>query len=60
MREWVRAVRKEERVDEVIPVLTRDGGAAIEETTENADMLAGRLEFLAERILVDYDDDLSR
>ena len=50
---WVQAVRNGEPVDEVIPVLTRDGGAVLEETAENAEMLAGRLEFLGEAILSD-------
>jgi hypothetical protein len=59
MTVWVHAVREGESVDEVIPVLTRDGGAVVEETAENAEMLAGRLEFLEERILSDYRDDLS-
>jgi hypothetical protein len=59
MSEWVRAVRNGDPVDDVIPVLARGGSEVVDETVENADMLAGRLDFLAERILSEYSADLS-
>lgn len=59
MGEWVKAAQAGEPVDELIPVLTHGSAEDIPPTAENAEMLASRLEFVEERILSSYRNDLS-
>lgn len=51
MEQWVKAVREDKSVEELIPV-------NVPPTLEYADMLGSRLEFLDQRILSDYAEDL--
>ena len=53
MSEWVSAVENGESVAALIPV-------NVKSTLENADKIKTRLNFLDERILIDYKDDLRR
>lgn len=51
MLEWVDAAQKGKSVSELIPV-------NVPATKENGDMLKRRLDFLNEKILIEYQDDL--
>ncbi len=58
MEHWVELVREGRSVDRAIPVYHRHGFTPIPPSTEAADMLASRLEFIRQRLLPELSEEL--
>ncbi len=58
MREWVEHVKAGKSVKGLIPVFVRDSLLPVPSTLEFAEMLEGRLDFIEEHILAQFEDEL--
>ncbi len=60
IEQWISAAREGRAIDDLMPVLTADGGGEIPPTRANAEQLEQRLRFIDDEILTNYRGDLAR